>query len=271
VPTRASAGKTARAFVGVDHDATAIEFAHAALGTDVVAVRQDLEKDRDHATRDATARFVWDGAAPMATWLCENATTRVRGKRVVELGAGPGLPGIVAAKLGAREVVLTDLASELELLRANAALNGLEVRDDDDDDDGDDGDDGGGGGGGRVRVRACPWGDADAARALGTFDLVVCSDVLYGHREETARALARTMRRLCAFGGERGGGGGGGGEAGEGERGAAVVSYFAREKLFADVPFFETCDELFLDATQHTVGGVAEENEDLWFLEYRPK
>ena len=144
MPTRASAGKTARAFVGVDHDATAIEFAHAALGTDVVAVRQDLEKDRDHATRDATARFVWDGAAPMATWLCENATTRVRGKRVVELGAGPGLPGIVAAKLGAREVVLTDLASELELLRANAALNGLEVRDDDDDDDGDDGDDGDG-------------------------------------------------------------------------------------------------------------------------------
>ena len=124
MPTRASAGKTARAFVGVDHDATAIEFAHAALGTDVVAVRQDLEKDRDHATRDATARFVWDGAAPMATWLCENATTRVRGKRVFELGAGPGLPGIVAASLIWR-FALTQLgwpadAQELVDLLANA-------------------------------------------------------------------------------------------------------------------------------------------------------
>ena len=27
---------------------------------------------------------------------------------------------------------------------------------------------------------------------------------------------------------------------------AVLVAYFAREKLFADVPFFEVCDELFV-------------------------
>lgn len=31
------------------------------------------------------------------------------------------------------------------------------------------------------------------------------------------------------------------------------------------------CDELFEDPTPHTVGGVAEDDEDLWFFEYRPK
>lgn len=44
---------------------------------------------------------------------------------VLELGSGTGLCGILAAKLGARELVLTDLPELLPLLTRNAELNGV--------------------------------------------------------------------------------------------------------------------------------------------------
>jgi predicted nicotinamide N-methyase len=44
--------------------------------------------------------------------------------RVLELGSGPGLAGLLAAKLGAR-VVITDKAVVLPLIRENIALNGV--------------------------------------------------------------------------------------------------------------------------------------------------
>jgi nicotinamide N-methyltransferase len=75
----------------------------------------------------------------------------------------------VAARLGAERVTLTDLPSELELLRRNAHDNGVEAA---------------------VRVAPCTWGDHDAVAALGTFDVVLCSDVLYGHHREVAARRA---------------------------------------------------------------------------------
>jgi len=75
--------------------------------------------------------------------------------RVLELGAGVGLPGLWAASTGAH-VVLSDAQSAvLELLRRNAALSGAA----------------------RVEVRAVRWGEPPAW--LKGFDVVLAADVLY--------------------------------------------------------------------------------------------
>lgn len=69
--------------------------------------------------------MLWASAAGLAERLAAEPE-RVRGERVLELGAGAGLVGLVARHLGA-EVVQTDYhADALALCRENAALNGVE-------------------------------------------------------------------------------------------------------------------------------------------------
>ena len=69
-----------------------------------------------------TASRVWPASAELALHVADV----VRGKRVVELGAGAGLAGLACKVLGAARVVLTDLPENLPLLQRNAARNGLD-------------------------------------------------------------------------------------------------------------------------------------------------
>ena len=56
------------------------------------------------------------------------AALDLRGARVLELGAGLGLPSLAAA-VGGADVLATDWAEDaVELLRANAERNGIELR-----------------------------------------------------------------------------------------------------------------------------------------------
>ena len=50
---------------------------------------------------------MWGAAERLCAWLVERPWL-VQGKRVLEVGAGVGLPGLLAAKLGAAHVLLTD-------------------------------------------------------------------------------------------------------------------------------------------------------------------
>jgi predicted nicotinamide N-methyase len=79
----------------------------------------------------------------------------LRGRRVLELGAGTGLPGIVAATLGAR-VVQTD-RDELAMTacKRNCARNGVET----------------------VEHRLTDW---TAWEETGQYDWIIGSDILYG-------------------------------------------------------------------------------------------
>ena len=69
---------------------------------------------------------VWPAAKELGTLLWNNVPF-VQGKHVIELGCGPGLSGIVAAKCGAY-VTFTDKRFPLCILencKANCDLNGL--------------------------------------------------------------------------------------------------------------------------------------------------
>lgn len=66
---------------------------------------------------------VWDAALALSRHLMEEFSVEgLRDKRVIEIGAGVGLCGIVAAKLGA-QVVLTDKQALIPLIQRNADTN----------------------------------------------------------------------------------------------------------------------------------------------------
>jgi predicted nicotinamide N-methyase len=70
--------------------------------------------------------LLWESAIGLARHLAAHPGL-VQGKRVLELGAGVGLPGLVARSLGA-EVHQTDhQPGALSLIRVNAADNGLPI------------------------------------------------------------------------------------------------------------------------------------------------
>lgn len=71
--------------------------------------------------------FCWASGLVLARWLAEQPEW-VRGKRVLDFGAGSGVAAIAAAKAGALEVVACDLDPlAIASCRANAELNGVEL------------------------------------------------------------------------------------------------------------------------------------------------
>ncbi len=111
-------------------------------------------------TEDDLADFpfglmLWASSEVLATRLAREPSL-VAGKRVLELGAGVGFVGLVAAHLGAAEVVQTDYHPEaLALCRSNAMLNGIV----------------------NITIQKGDW--RHWPEALTGFDLVVAADILY--------------------------------------------------------------------------------------------
>jgi len=109
----------------------------------------------------------WAELWPASTALAA-ALPEVAGLRVVELGCGLGVPSLVAAARGA-EVTATDWAADaVDLLRENAARNGLELR-------------------AEVHDWREPWPER--------FDLVLAADVLYEQRN--VEPLLDRLRELA--------------------------------------------------------------------------
>jgi len=111
----APAGDSAYCIHNFDQRAPIVEFAHKALP-------QPLCLEQYGATSSAfvqcTSSVCWPTAPLMAKYLCEHPDL-IAGRCVLELGAGPGLVGAVAAALGACRMVLTDSEGTLPLLRQN--------------------------------------------------------------------------------------------------------------------------------------------------------
>lgn len=148
----------------------------------------ELEDVCDSATgRVLTGSWLWDSSLLLSQWMATRAED-IRGKSVIELGAGTGLPGLTAAMLGAGRVVLTDVEALLRGLERNVEVNGL---------------------GERVEVRELVWGSSSssseeewvssgARKGEGEFDIVLMSDVFL--EVEAMGDLAKTLKRVCGSG-----------------------------------------------------------------------
>ncbi|MDP9150031.1 MAG: protein N-lysine methyltransferase family protein [Myxococcota bacterium] len=92
---------------------------------------------------------------PAAIALAHDVATRaLRGARILELGAGTGLPGIVAASLGARVVQTDRQEMALDVCKTNAKRNSVTT----------------------IEHRAADWTTWDD---LATYDWILGSDILY--------------------------------------------------------------------------------------------
>lgn len=129
---------------------------------------------------------LWNGGRQIAQYLEENPFL-VKDKTVLELGAGAGLPGLVAACLDARKVVITDYP-DIDLVQ-NISKN-IEAAGFDGSDEFEDGK--------RVAAAGYCWG-ADVDPILHTtrpcrrlFDLLILADLLFNHSEHDK--LIRTVQ-----------------------------------------------------------------------------
>lgn len=114
--------------------------------------------------------LLWASAEALASRLAQEPTL-VAGKRVLELGAGVGLVGMVAAHLGGM-VTQTDYHPDvLAVCRSNQALNGVE----------------------NLTIRKADWREWPSD--LTGFDLVIAADVLYERKLHLAlRSLFLTLK-----------------------------------------------------------------------------
>lgn len=134
--------------------------------------------------------IVWRGARLLAAELLRGAGA-LRGRRALELGAGSGLLGALAAHLGAHAVITDGDEAELPALQENAARFSDEL-----------------GLGGSLEAAFLEWG-AEAGRAAaeespalprGGFGLVLGSDIVY--MPEHIPALAESIAFFLADDGQ---------------------------------------------------------------------
>lgn len=121
-----------------------------------------LKQDPSALKTLGVGALLWEGALVLAQYMSVIPSKRWEGARVVELGAGLGLAGILAGKLGAR-VTLTDVEGVLPVLQQNADLNSDDAQ---------------------LDVIALEWGSAKAPEVIESLtsepiDWVIASDFMY--------------------------------------------------------------------------------------------
>ncbi|XP_015122417.1 protein-lysine methyltransferase METTL21D [Diachasma alloeum] len=124
---------------------------------------------------------VWDAALVLAKYLDHQCNDKgpgenfLKGKKVLELGAGTGCVGMTAACLGAH-VVMTDLQSTMPILRKNISMNEDQWR-----------------GLSTARAEVLDWENDFQLDFLP--DIVVLADCVY--YEKSIHPLLKTLEHLC--------------------------------------------------------------------------
>lgn len=102
-------------------------FSFGSDGIDIAGKRLIIHEVLNNKS-NGTGLNVWDGSILLARYL-ESNTNLILGQSILELGCGPGIGGISAGLIGAKEVILTDLEYSIQLARKNIELNSDSVHD----------------------------------------------------------------------------------------------------------------------------------------------
>ena len=145
---------------------------HVDICEELEASSDDLppeEADASKLSYSVYSNTLWDGSLLLAS-LLRSEPWRVRGQRVLEIGAGLGLPSIVAAAMGGH-VVATE-QSPLDLLRREVGRNQDVIA----------------AGKGSIDVQELDWTELPESilQRLGSFDVVLGCDILAGVKSGTA-------------------------------------------------------------------------------------
>ncbi len=136
----------------IELNATLIDIGNLKLKINLIANSEKILTDS--MTEEETPLWVelWPSALALARLLWEGED--LAGKSVLELGAGLGLPGVVAGLKGA-SVLQTDYESEaLKVAQETAKMNNVE----------------------NIRTAVADWRNFDITE---TFDLIIGSDIMY--------------------------------------------------------------------------------------------
>ncbi|XP_023689125.1 EEF1A lysine methyltransferase 3 [Paramormyrops kingsleyae] len=138
--------------------------------------KQELKIRQLFGANLGVAAPVWDAALCLCRYL-EEKMLDLKGKRVIELGAGTGIVGILAARLGA-SVTLTDLPHAIPQLESNVSTNMPQC----------------GWPSATPTVIPLSWG-LDHRQFATDWDLVLGADIVY--LSETYTLLLDTLTHLC--------------------------------------------------------------------------
>ncbi|KAJ3758049.1 putative methyltransferase-domain-containing protein [Lentinula raphanica] len=117
--------------------------------------------------------IVWPAGQILSNYLIKQGSDFMQGKHVVELGSGTGLVGLIAAKLGAGRVWITDQASLLDIMQQNLSLNRLQCN---------------------CEVAELNWGTS-IPTAMSSPDVILAADCVYF--EPAFPLLVRTLDSLA--------------------------------------------------------------------------
>jgi len=132
----------------------------------------------EHAFDEDEMLPYWADLWPSAILLAETIAGRaLKGRRVLELGCGLGLPSIAAALAGGKVTATDWSAAAVEAVAANAERNGA-----------------------TLEALTCSWQEPDAIVARAPWELVIAADVIYERRN--IALLLDLLPRLTAGHGE---------------------------------------------------------------------
>lgn len=118
----------------------------------------------DHLDPNDLGLRIWPGTHAMVHLLLKLAGDKgLQGKSVLDVGCGTGFVGLVASKLGATSVCLSDRPGKsLVLAQLNAEANGKTLPPK-----------------GKVEVKALSWGSGKVDEVEKDFEVLLLSEVLY--------------------------------------------------------------------------------------------